>query len=408
MPMYNIKHIKLKDIKGFKELDLPVVDANDHARKRTVVLGKNGTGKSTLLRCIVIGLCDPADGNALLAEELVGRLVAEDASTAEIEITLIPHDGKGKPHTIKTRIENKDDKDSVVEQSGTLQKVEEIFVCGYGVGRHSTGGESGRTYRIIDSTYTLFVYEQTLMDTELVLRRLEDFLETNRYKNTKAGILKALGLTQEDDFYLPKGGGVEFSGPSLGNHIRFKGLADGYRLTFSWIIDLYGWAMRAKTINPSGSINGVLLVDELEQHIHPSMQAYILTRLGELLPDIQIFSTTHSPLVALGASHEELVVLKKKQKYVDAVKNIPDFSGYSAEDMLIDSRLFDSTVYSPETSKNLEEYRKIAKIPKKERTEAQEEKLRSLAHILGNQEIPDVAEISIAKELRKFREKFDL
>lgn len=405
--MYHIKNIRLENIKGFKELRVSISDANEDSRKRTIILGKNGTCKSTLLRCIAIGLCDIADGNALIAEP-IGRLVSEGVSTATIELELISQDGAGNPLKIITNLENKNDKDSVVSQIGVLPHNGSIFVCGYGVGRSYTGPETGRAYRIIDSVYTLFQYDQPLVGAELILRRLMDHLGTDLYVHTKSGIKKALGLSTEDDFELPKGGGVVFSGPTIGSKIPLEGLADGYRITFTWILDLYGWAMRADNVTPTGGVEGILLVDELEQHIHPSMQLNILSRLSDLFPEIQILATTHSPLVALGAVPQELIVLRRDKNSVYSEENIPDFRGYSAEDMLVDHRLFDSKVYSTETSEELDRYHELASISVDERSQTQAEELKALAFKLESQRIPEQQETPLIKELKKFRKKYDL
>src|SRR5262249_1988023 len=127
------------------------------------------------------------------------------------------------------------------------------------------------------------------------------------------------------------------------------GWADGYRFTVLWLLDLYARAMRADRIDADGRIHGVVLVDEVDQHLHPSLQASILPRLSELLPDVQIVATTHSPLVALGAEPSQLVVLRRVNGEVAVEHRVPDYRGYSAEDMLADDRLFDSAVYAPDT-----------------------------------------------------------
>jgi len=405
--MFHVKNIRLANIKGFEGLDISISDENEVSRKRTIILGKNGTCKSTLLRCIAIGLCDIADGNALIAEP-IGRLVSEGASTATIELELISQNGAGNPLRIITKLENKNNKDSIVEQEGELPHNGSIFVCGYGVGRSSTGPETGRSYRIIDSVYTLFQYEQPLIGAELTLRRLKDYLDTDLYVHAKSGIKKALGLTPEDDFELPKGGGVVFSGPTIGSQIPLEGLADGYRITFTWILDLYGWAMRADNVTSTGGVKGILLVDELEQHIHPSMQINILSRLSDLFPEMQILATTHSPLVALGAIPQELIALRRDGNSVFSEENIPDFRGYSAEDMLVDHRLFDSKVYSAETSEKLDRYHELASISIGERSQTQTEELNALAFDLESQCLPEQQETPLIKELKKFREKYDL
>ncbi|NJL72869.1 MAG: ATP-binding protein [Candidatus Competibacteraceae bacterium] len=129
---------------------------------------------------------------------------------------------------------------------------------------------------------------------------MTDYKGEARYDRAMLGLRKALGLTDEHAIELAQGGGVWLSGPGIGERIPLEGWADGYRMTFQWLLDFYGWAMQADTYTDSGGVKGVLLVDELEQHLHPSMQAGLMPSLKEILPDIQVFATTHSPLVRLG------------------------------------------------------------------------------------------------------------
>ena len=225
----------------------------------------------------------------------------------------------------------------------------------------------------MDGVYTLFDYRRTLLDPELTLRRLRDFLGTDRYERTLTGIKRALGLGSEDEISLPRGGGVELSGPSIGGRIRLEGWADGYRMTFNWMLDFYGRVVNAdmiNLINREGHVRGIILIDEIEQHLHPSMQAEILPRITEVFPEIQLIATTHSPLVALDAKPDELVVLRREGNEVVREEDVPDYTGYSAEDMLVDERLFDTEIYSPEMREKVGRYRELAPLPKATRGSA--------------------------------------
>lgn len=412
--MLYIKRIRLEHIRGFDNLDLDLTNKGARrkssaasARMRTVIIGKNGTCKTTLLRCLAIGLTDKVDVPAFLTEE-IGQLVTEGRKSGIIEITLVSEEKNCKPICIKTDIGNDGEKDFVKTQKGYSSVCQQMLVCGYGIGRSSEGPESGREYRIIDSAYSLFRYDQSLIGVELTLRRLRDYLGTKRYPKTMQGIKKALGIRVQDKIELIKGGGVTISGSEIGKSIPLSGWADGYRMTFHWLIDLYAWAMRAESITPSGGIKGIVLLDELEQHCHPSMQTDMLNRLSKLLPDLQVITTTHSPLVALGAVPSEVVVLKRKRKKVHVDSEVPDFSGYSAEDMLADSKLFDADVYSPETNQKLGDYRRLISIPKKRRTEKQKKELKLLSSYLISQQIPEDRESKTSKEFRRLITKYNL
>ena len=185
-------------------------------------------------------------------------------------------------------------------------------------------------------------------------------------------------------------------------------LADGYRMTFNWIMDLYGHAIREGALDEEGAIHGILLIDELEQHMHPSMQVDALPRLSALFPRLQIIATTHSPLIALACDPSELVVLKRRRKYVYS-GSVPDFSGYSAEDVLTDSRLFDTAAYGQELEKKLREYRKLAQIAQGRRTEVQQGRIQMLALELRDEGLLSLPEEDpLLQALNDIRRKYDI
>jgi hypothetical protein len=374
---------------------------------RTIIIGKNGTCKTTLLRCLAIGLADRKDASGLLAED-IGQLVSEGESHGTIRIaTLQIPPERGAPVSITATIGKEGDQDFLKERRPTAGPVG-MFVCGYGVGRSHEGPETGRPYRIIDSVYTLFQYEQPFIGAELTLRRLRDYLGEALYTKTMQGIKRILGLGRRDRIEIRKGGGVTISGPGIGRHIALSGWADGQRMMFHWLLDLYAWAMRADCVTRSGGVRGILLVDELEQHLHPSMQVLALDRLSQHFPELQIIATTHSPLITLGAHPSEVIVLRRKGNIIARDADVPDFAGYSAEDILADSRLFDSEVYSPKLSRELAEYRRLMSIPKKSQKPRQKQRLRVITRSLLKQHVLQERRDPIGERFKELVEKYDL
>ncbi len=120
---------------------------------------------------------------------------------------------------------------------------------------------------------------------------------------------------------------------------------------------------------------------------------------------MQLIATTHSPLVALGAKPEELLVLRQPRSRVVRVEHPPDFSLYSAEDMLEDERLFDTLPYAPETAKHLRSYNRLAAIPKEKRSGTESEELAKLARELQAQQLVPSADSEVAQELRSLLAK---
>ena len=406
-----VSRVSLENIRSFGKADLDMTvrsdSGQDAPRLRSILIGENGTGKTTLLRAIAVGLADRKDASGLLAES-TGQLVAEGKSKATIEIDLRAKNGQGPRQSIKTVIRTEDGQDVLDDKVGSEALSTESLVCGYGISRANEGRGTGRPYRLIDSVYTLFNYEDTLIQTELALRRLKDFLGDARYPRVFDKIKEALGLCKEDSLTLAKGGGVHVSGPTIGKAIPLEGWADGYRKTLAWILDFYAWAMRANCITKTGDIRGILLVDELEQHLHPSMQTMLPTRLSELLPHVQLIATTHSPLVALGAEPDEVVVLKREGRTVAAHEAVRDFKGYSVEDILSDPKLFDADVYGPELSAKLARYQALASKLRGQRTPKEQKELQELGIDLAAQEIPEARMNPAWEELRDILKKHNL
>lgn len=79
-----------------------------------------------------------------------------------------------------------------------------------------------------------------------------------------------------------------------GRVIAFETLPMGYKRIFSLVIDL---AYRCYILNESVESSGIVLIDEIELHLHPTLQQEILQRLQKTFPAIQFIVTTHSPLV---------------------------------------------------------------------------------------------------------------
>lgn len=93
-------------------------------------------------------------------------------------------------------------------------------------------------------------------------------------------------------------------------------LSDGYRNTLSMISDI---AYRMAMLNPqllddvTTQTSGVVLIDELDLHLHPQWQQRIVKDLTTIFPKVQFIVTTHSPNVIGSVPHEQLLVLENYQ-----------------------------------------------------------------------------------------------
>lgn len=105
--------------------------------------------------------------------------------------------------------------------------------------------------------------------------------------------------------------------------LRIEQLSDGYRIIIAMIADI---AARMAELNPSDdpeailSTPGIIMIDEIDLHLHPSWQRKIMSQLVSTFKNVQFIITTHSPLVALDAT-DEIEVMQMGEHGASAVIN---------------------------------------------------------------------------------------
>lgn len=117
-----------------------------------------------------------------------------------------------------------------------------------------------------------------------------------------------------------------------GTEMPISFLSAGYQSILWMVMDI---AYRGALLNPDASeglsqIEGIVLIDELDMHLHPSWQWNVITALEETFPRVQFIIATHSPIVISSCKHERLIHISEEQE----VYYLPDAYAYSVEDVL--------------------------------------------------------------------------
>lgn len=136
-----------------------------------------------------------------------------------------------------------------------------------------------------------------------------------------------------------------------GMQIPFTELPTGYLRFFSMVLDI---ACRGYLLNKNCNPNGIVLVDELDLHLHPSVERTILKRLRSTFTRVQWFVTTHSPLVLSAFEQKEgSNVIYKISKDNDDVEliSIANMQGVDASTGL------KYTMDTPEDDSRLNDYK---------------------------------------------------
>ncbi len=151
-------------------------------------------------------------------------------------------------------------------------------------------------------------------------------------------------------------------------------LSDGYSAIISIISELL---LRMERYKHWGhDMQGVVLIDEIETHLHIELQKKILPFLTAFFPKLQFIITTHSPFVLSSVNNAVIFDLEKRER-------VEDLSGYSVENII--ESYFDADQYSELLNKRVKEYEG-----------------------LSEKEQPNAVEVERLKELEKYFQKFPL
>ena len=150
-------------------------------------------------------------------------------------------------------------------------------------------------------------------------------------------------LDENDPGFYPTGRvvhhamGIGTTDDLLGEPLYAGALSSGTQGTLLWI-----WALALKMAHHYDWHEGwenqpaVLLIDEIENHLHPTWQRRVIPALLEHFPGLQIFATTHSPFVVAGLKAGQVHLLKRNEKEggVTSTTHPEDIIGWTADEIL--------------------------------------------------------------------------
>lgn len=132
----------------------------------------------------------------------------------------------------------------------------------------------------------------------------------------------------------------------------FNTLSDGYSDLLSIVTELI---MRMENKSSKNyNIQGVVLIDEIETHLHIDLQKKVLPFLTRFFPKIQFIISTHSPFVLNSIPNAIAYDLENKMQ-------IEDLSGYSVEAII--EGYFDSDKYSDYIKNKMSEFERLLSLP---------------------------------------------
>jgi predicted ATPase len=352
-----VKSVTLENFKGFKHLEFNFQRPGAIYAGWTVFVGGNASGKSALLRGIALALMGPDASRQLLGSpaDWKGWMhKAERRTESLLELAWDEHldnfkmrgklPGQAFEAGVRFVMEGKDSLVPVLRgaeqrsRQGTRiltalrgpwdPNARGWFAAGYGPMRRLSGSSSeSMRFSVGRGTVSRFV---TLFREDAALSESEAWLKTNhsRWLETKAPDQKQLidGVqAMLNDDLLPLGMQISritvdhvFIKDKGGLELPMRDISDGCRSVYATVLDLVHGMYEVYGIQklfekqegkPVVTRPGVVLVDEIEAHLHPAWQRDIPEWLKRHFPNVQFLVTTHSPLVAQAADPNGVFVM---------------------------------------------------------------------------------------------------
>ena len=382
-PVY-FSALELENVRCFGACQaLSLTDDDGNPVQWTLIFGDNGVGKTTLLQCLAWMRPDPSMDENTGFDFLEPALSSEENSTlnslarigTDVRTTLKATFTIGRNlQSREVDVTEKDVTTSIVWHSkeGRLQHAQTVVPTQYGTSglqhvfssdlaifAYGATRRSGTLKRdrgdLSDPIASIFWNSTELYDAEDTLLKLDyraaksataqDKRRLIRVKQILAAVLPDVGHEENIRILGPdvlgspsEPSGVWYETPY--GAVPQSALSLGYQTTLTWIADL---ALRLYERYPESldplSEPGIVLIDEIELHLHPRWQRRMMEDLSKCFPAVQFIATAHSPLVAQAVAGGNLAVLRETEGQVSVGMHSESVTAWRA-DQILASNLF--------------------------------------------------------------------
>jgi len=391
-----IEELRLENVRCFDNQTVKFMKGDSPYRWVTF-LSENGGGKSTALQALALLLAGPEGAQKLLPRP--AGWLRNEGRPGKISIRI--HQGDGDPgqhgekkvrrafgYTFfltgskKLTIRNKAFTEPTIQESPSTvltwlrqnaltSKGPGWFAVGYGAFRRLT--RSGQIIVPSLQPQARFTNFSTQFDEDQPLSAFERWMVYLDYRIAKESDAEAqrqkdLGVVAINKV-LPEE--VRFDSVTAEGRILFDvdgqvvptiALSDGYRSILALAGDLV-WRLITAYPNSSDPLKeeGVVLIDELDIHLHPIWQRDIAGWLQEQFPNLQFVVATHSPLIAAGAGDDALTLRLYLREGMSVVEKVENIAAMNVDRILQSDAFGLVSPYSRKTQEKIDRYDKLAR-----------------------------------------------
>ena len=372
-----IESFSIQNYKCIKDLVVDCRGADGEIKQWTVLLGENNTGKTNVLRALSYLVVSKFDFRVEMGEEseVVEEYTTFTARGREGAL------GEGKPkQCVKSILSNGDHWNSDSRIRCAKGTVSYLDLFPYGVNR--VPARVVLSERVTFPYYTLFSSDARLLNIQEWLLQL-DYSKQHGSSMSQKHLDKMHELLKSELF--PEIMGFKFGRYELENDqvsvrfetidgdMRFDELGFGYQTTLTWLSD---FSKRMFELYPDADNplheEAVVLVDEIDLHLHPKWQRDLVPTLSKIFPNVQFIVTTHSPHVLQSMEDVNLYVLRRDAESgeIEAERSREtNFTGWTVEEILSETMELKEGVRSVVYNKKKRAFEKALKAKDREQAE---------------------------------------
>ena len=368
-----ITSIKINKVRHLEGLEIRLSDTE---RKHLILTGKNGSGKTSVLEALRDYIVSSFLAHELIPEALRDYLVenheniresnsrnAVDRNTTDQLMNIIVHDGKADEEMIQKLITVMPHFQKLSETGAEAEindNITDFFEIAFFEARRTidkTELEQPKGPAKIELKEQYGEEKANKIFIQYLVNQRYDSLEYKIEKNEKDSIeidkwfdafterLKEIFVDDSLKFVFDR---TNYNFDILlsdNRKFNLNQLSDGYRAVLDIVSELL---MRSagKAIH-AYDLQGIVLIDKIETHLHIDLQKKILPFLTSFFPKIQFIVTTHSPFVLSSVDNAVIYDLEKQIR-------VEDLSGYSVEGII--ESYFDNDKYSKSIQDKIVEF----------------------------------------------------
>lgn len=374
----HILRLKIDNLRSLASVEFPLNHPGMAGGARypniNVILGGNGSGKTSVLRAAALAVLGPlmSRSSGYVPDGLIRRppghqrapVIKLPPATAQAEVRFdeveLPSYAKdilhpGQVLRMGSQIEALRSSErmewgviprkasKIIEELQYDDSSESLFIVGYGATRRVEASTRVDESARVKARRKRYERVASLFEDHLGLMPLSFWLPeySKRNPGRYVQVIRLINrLLPEACRIHDKPGetatGTEHLFEMNGVALPFRALSDGYRAYIGWIGDmLFHLCQGAMTGAKLVETRGVVLIDEVDLHLHPEWQRVVLPTLSEVLPNVQFIVTTHSPLV-VGSLEATNLYLLVEEEGASVIKRLPEqVYGRSAEQILL-------------------------------------------------------------------------